>query len=64
MDDGDRYRIQQAAEAQRFADRAINQADKEAWHRIAQAWLSLVTDPDGDAQERNEPVLGKKSRQS
>ena len=42
MDRDDEYRIQ-AAEAEAWADRAINPADKEAWLRIAQRWLSLIS---------------------
>src|SRR5438874_8822455 len=41
MDKDDEYR-RQAAEAQSLADRSISAADKSAWLRIAQGWLSLV----------------------
>lgn len=40
----DEYR-QRAAEAQRKADRAKNELDREAWLKVAQGWLSLLTMP-------------------
>ncbi len=42
---------QQAADAPRMADRAITAADKEAWLRIAQGFLSLIPGPSQTAGE-------------
>jgi hypothetical protein len=44
MHKDDEYR-KEAAEAQRFADRAITNGDKAAWLRIAQGWLALIHRP-------------------
>jgi hypothetical protein len=51
MDKDDDYR-KQAAEAQKWADCAINPADKEAWLGIAQRWLSLISKRQPTAQEQ------------
>jgi hypothetical protein len=45
MHEDNEYR-QQAADAQRFADRAVSDADKATWLRIAQGWLALIRRPD------------------
>jgi hypothetical protein len=50
MSSDDKYR-RQANEAQRQADRARNDLDREAWLRIAQGWLSLIHKPRPTAQE-------------
>jgi len=45
-----RYR-RHAAAAQKEADRARNDLDREAWLRVAQGWLSLLTKPARTAEE-------------
>jgi hypothetical protein len=51
MDGDDEYR-KQAADAQAWADRAISAADKGAWLRIAQGWLSLIRKRQPTEQEQ------------
>ena len=46
----DEYR-RRAAEAQQQADRSISELDREAWLRVAQGWLGLLTKPPQTAQE-------------
>jgi hypothetical protein len=46
----DEYR-RNADEAQRWADRAINDLDRAAWLRIAQGWLQLVGSHPKTAEE-------------
>ena len=41
-----------AAEAQRWADRAKNDEDRAAWLRVAQGWLSLLKSKKRTAKER------------
>jgi hypothetical protein len=41
----------QAADAQKQADRARNDMDRESWLRIAQGWLSMLRKPQPTAQE-------------
>lgn len=50
MDNDDEYR-KQAADAQRFSDRAVSAVDKAAWLRIAQGWLALIRRPKQTEQE-------------
>jgi hypothetical protein len=49
MSTDDEYR-RQAKEAQREADRARNDLDRESWLRVAQGWLSLIRAPRPTAQ--------------
>ena len=41
MDKDDEYR-RNAAEAQGWADKAKNDADRAAWLRVVQGWLNLI----------------------
>jgi hypothetical protein len=50
MTSDDEYR-RQALEAQRHADRARNDLDRESWLRIAQGWLGLIRKPKPTAQD-------------
>jgi hypothetical protein len=50
MTSDDEYR-RQAAEAQKQADRARNDGDRESWLRIAQGWMSMIRKPRASAQE-------------
>lgn len=50
MSSDEEYR-RQAGEAQRQADRARNDPDRESWLRVAQGWLSLIRKPTPTAQE-------------
>jgi hypothetical protein len=49
MSSDDEYR-RQAADAQKQADRARNDDDRESWLRVAQGWLSLIRKPARSAQ--------------
>jgi hypothetical protein len=40
-----------AADARKEADWARNELDREAWLRVAQGWLSLLSKPARTAQE-------------
>ena len=53
MDDQDnnRYR-KQAADAQAMADKVAGTSDKEAWLKVAQGWLSLISKPRRTALEK------------
>ena len=51
MTSNDEYR-KQATEAQKQADRARNDLDRESWLRVAQGWLSMIRKPATSAQER------------
>ena len=44
MSNNDEYR-RQAGEAQKQADRAHSEVDRESWLRVAQGWLSLIRKP-------------------
>ena len=44
------YRLQ-AAEAEKHARLARNDADREAWLRIAQGWMSLLRKPPQSAED-------------
>jgi hypothetical protein len=50
MTSDDEYR-RQANDAQKQADRARNDMDRESWLRVAQGWLSLIRKPTPTAQE-------------
>jgi hypothetical protein len=50
MRSDDEYR-RQAVEAQRHADHARNDLDRESWLRIAQGWLGLIRKPKPTAQD-------------
>jgi hypothetical protein len=51
MDRDEEFR-RNAAEAQRFADKAKRDEDRAAWLRVAQGWLSLLRGRRLTAQER------------
>jgi hypothetical protein len=69
MDRDEEYR-RQAANAQKAADRASNDADRSAWLRIAQGWLGLIRgrrQPDRkefDAQVKLRETGQKRSHES
>ena len=50
MSNDDYYR-QQASDAQTQADRALGDADRAAWLRIAQSWMALISRPLKTAKE-------------
>jgi len=50
MDQHDLYR-RNAAEAQRQADRAVNEIDRAAWLGLVEGWLSLLPKRPPTAQE-------------
>ncbi len=51
MDKDDEYR-KQAGDARVMADRAMSPLDREAWLRIAQSWMALISRPNRTASER------------
>jgi hypothetical protein len=53
MDNDDEYR-RNAAEAQRWADRAKSDLDRASWLRVAQGWLSLIRSRPQSAEEKTE----------
>ncbi|WP_426613739.1 hypothetical protein [Bradyrhizobium sp. McL0616] len=56
VDQQDEYR-RNAAEAQRQADRAINEPDRAAWLRLVEGWLSLLPKRRRSPQESFEQQL-------
>lgn len=53
MSKADEYRAN-AAECQRMADRADNDADRAKWLRLAQSWMMLVQGMEGDGAPQAE----------
>ena len=53
MDWDDKFR-RNAAAAQRKADGAVSQVDKEAWLRVAQGWLDLIRRPVRGAEQQGD----------
>jgi hypothetical protein len=50
MDRYDEYRLR-AAEARQFANKATSEADRAAWLKIEQSWLSLLAKPQRGGQK-------------
>jgi hypothetical protein len=44
MNPDEKYQ-KEAEHAQRMAERALNEADRREWLRVAQAWFSLIKRP-------------------
>jgi hypothetical protein len=64
MDKQDEYRLN-AAEAQRQADRALNDVDRASWLRLVHGWLSLLRSRPQTAQETfDEQVAAKGTGQN
>ena len=55
MTTDDEFRAQ-AADAQKMADKAISEMDKEPWFRVAQGWLGLIrfSEPTVKSQSNSE----------
>ena len=51
MTTDDEFRAQ-AADAQKMADKAISDADRESWLRVAQGWLGLIRKPLPSEEEK------------
>jgi len=47
--------LQNAKDAQEWADRAVTEEDRQNWLRIAQGWLNLFTQWAAEAEERATP---------
>lgn len=69
-ENNDKFR-EQAAEAQRQADCAQNDMDKQSWLKLAQGWMSLIrgpkpsaAEPSFDADEKARGTNQKKSDDS
>jgi hypothetical protein len=61
MSSDDYYRSQ-AADAQKQADRSINEVDRASWLRIAQSWLGLINRrPDRTTEETFEAATNAQS---
>ena len=63
MDRDEEFR-KQAADAQKMADRAGGETDKESWLRIAQGWLSLIRKPkQSEQQDFDDQVTARGTKQ-